>query len=213
MDFNKVYLIFQNYFRPKRMRQFVELFNLKDSDSILDVGGGILNWNYISIRPKITIGNINIEDRDEERFSFRNIDGTNLPYKDDSFDIAFSNSVIEHVGDWDKQEQFAVEIQRVAKNYYVQTPNKWFPIEPHFVSPLIHLLPRNIFRKLLPFLSLWYWVNRPSKQHVDKIFSQTKLLSESQMRELFPDAKIIREKFLFFSKSIIAVRIITNKYD
>ena len=188
------------------MRQFAEIVDLKNDDHILDVGGTPSIWSYIEAEPKITIGNIRAEDRDEGRFSFRNVDGTKLPFNDATFDIAFSNSVIEHVGDWDKQVQFANEIRRVAKYYYVQTPNRWFFVEPHFITPLIHFLPRPVYRKLLPFFSLWYWLKRPTSQEVDAYFGNTKLLDETQMRELFPDALLIKEKFLFFTKSLIAVR-------
>ncbi len=188
------------------MKQFVEICDVKNGDHILDVGGTPLNWSYISVEPKITSGNIRGVDREEGRFSFRNLDGTKLPFNDASFDIASSNSVIEHVGDWGKQMQFANEIRRVAKYYYVQTPNRWFFIEPHFISPLIHFLPRPICRKLLPFFSLWYWITRPTPQKVDQLFEEIKLLDEAQVRELFPDALLIKEKFLFFTKSLIAVR-------
>ena len=173
------------------MRQFAEIVDLKNDDHILDVGGTPLVWSYIEAEPKITIGNIGVEDRDEGRFSFKNVDGTNLPFNDATFDIAFSNSVIEHVGDWDKQVQLANEIRRVAKYYFVQTPNRWFFVEPHFFAPLIHFLPRPVYRKLLPFFSLWYWIKRPTPQEVDVYFGNTKLLDESQMRELFPDALLI----------------------
>ncbi len=114
--------------------------------------------------------------------------------------------MIEHVGDWNKQVQFANEIRRVGKYYYVQTPNRWFLIEQHFMSPLIHFLPRPVFRKLLPFFSLWFWIERPTSQEMDEWFGEIRLLNAAQMRELFPDAVLIKEKFLFFTKSLIAVR-------
>ena len=201
-----VYNIFLDYFRPKRMRQFVKIFGVKNSDKIIDVGGGSLNWSYISTQPNITIGNIDEEDRTEDGFSFKKLDSTELPFEDASFDIAYSNSVIEHVGDWDDQIKFANEIRRVAKFYYVQTPNRWFFVEPHFVAPFIHYLPRRIYRKLIPFFSVWHWVTHPTPQYVDDRFEEIQLLNESQMMQLFPDALLIKEKFLIFTKSLIAVR-------
>ena len=69
-------------------------------------------------------------------------DGCKLPFASRSFDWVFSNAVIEHVGDWQKQKQFADEIRRVAaKGYFVTTPNKYFPIEPHTLLPFYQFLP------------------------------------------------------------------------
>ena len=206
MKIHAFYRVFQHYFSPRRMTQFVDMFRVKNNTSIIDVGGNTLNWSYILVQPKVLVGNIATEDRDEGQFSFRKIDGTKLPFGDESFDIAYSNSVIEHVGNWDKQVKFADEVRRVAKYYYVQTPNRWFFIEPHFITPFIHLLPRPLFRRLLPFFSMWYWVQRPTPQEVTDIMGEIKLLDKAQMRELFPDAQLIEEKFMFFTKSLIAVR-------
>ena len=206
MKIHAFYRVFQHYFRPRRMTQFVDMFCVKNDTSIIDVGGDTTNWSYISVKPKVLVGNIATEDHDEGQFSFRKIDGTKLPFGDESFDIAYSNSVIEHVGNWDKQVKFADEVRRVAKYYYVQTPNRWFFIEPHFITPFIHLLPRPLFRRLLPFFSMWYWVQRPTPQEVTDIMEEIKLLDKAQMRELFPDAQLIEEKFMFFTKSLIAVR-------
>ncbi|PPU68874.1 hypothetical protein XpiCFBP4643_07720 [Xanthomonas pisi] len=69
-------------------------------------------------------------------------DGCALGYADNAFDIAHSNSVIEHVGDAARTHAFADQIRRVAAQYYVQTPNYWFPIEPHYLAPGIQFLPR-----------------------------------------------------------------------
>ena len=63
---------------------------------------------------------------------------------DNEFDIVFSNSVIEHVGDFWKQKLFSSEIQRVGKRYFVQTPSFWFPYEPHTLIPFYQFFPVNI---------------------------------------------------------------------
>ena len=69
-------------------------------------------------------------------------DATNLhEFGDASFDIAFSNSVIEHLSTFENQARMAAEVRRVARAYWVQTPNFWFPIEPHFLVPAWHWLP------------------------------------------------------------------------
>lgn len=70
-------------------------------------------------------------------------DAARLDYPHDAFDVVFSNSVIEHLGGVDAQRAMAREVQRVASLYYVQTPNRYFPIEPHFLFPCAQFLPRS----------------------------------------------------------------------
>jgi SAM-dependent methyltransferase len=69
-------------------------------------------------------------------------DGRELPFPDDAFDVAFSNAVVEHVGEREDQRRFVHELCRVARRVFVSTPNRWFPIETHTLVPLLHWLPR-----------------------------------------------------------------------
>ena len=69
--------------------------------------------------------------------------GTDLPFEDDAFDVAFSNAVIEHVGGREEQRRFVAELCRVAPRVFVSTPNRWFPVETHTLVPLVHWLPRS----------------------------------------------------------------------
>lgn len=129
-----------------------------------------------------------------------------LSAQDNSFDIAYSNSVIEHVGDWESQKAFAHEVRRVARRYYVQTPSRGFFIEPHFIGLFLHWFPKKAQRKLLPFLSLRYWISGESRTFFDDLVHEVNLLTAKQMRELFPDARIVRERFLGMTKSLFAIR-------
>ena len=74
-------------------------------------------------------------------------DGRALPFRDEAFDVVFSNSVIEHVGDAASQRRFAREVARVGRAYWVQTPNRWFPVEQHLLTPLVHWLPKSWQRR------------------------------------------------------------------
>ena len=207
MNIHSIYGIFQNYFRPRRMRMFARMFGVSDQTRIIDLGGTDTNWYYLDKKPDVLIANFYFDDEDVGNLSYRKLDATDLPFEDFSFDVTYSNSVIEHVGDWEKQKAFAREASRMSENYYIQTPNRWFFVEPHFLCPFIHFLPRDLYRKLLPYFSIWYWMTRPSEAELQDMFDEIKLLTKSDMQKLFPDAEIIEEKFLYvFTKSFIAVR-------
>jgi hypothetical protein len=130
-----------------------------------------------------------------------------LDFADHSFDIAFSNSVIEHVGALDEQRAFADELRRVGRQLWVQTPARSFFFEPHLLTPFIHFLPHSWQRRLVRNFTLWGWVTRPSQASVDRMLGELRLLDYATFRALFPDCEIRRERFLGFTKSFVAVRI------
>lgn len=193
-------------FRRKRMLAFQRMFAVSESTRILDVGGTELNWGLMSARPQVTLLNLHVEERNEGRFHWKPGDARQLPFADNSFDICYSNSVIEHVGgpeDWGK---FASEIRRAAPAYYVQTPNYWFPVETHQVSLFLHWLPRRIERRLVRYLSVWGWATRQTQENIDKWLAYNNLLTKRDMVRLFPDAEILVERFLLLPKSLIAAK-------
>jgi len=208
MNIHSVYKPFQLYFRRKRMAQFVDLFGIQDHTEILDVGGAPVNWHMIERRPKVILFNLDSSaDTGDGRFTFVKGDGRDLPYEDQQFKVVYSNSVIEHVGGPEDQQRFADEIRRVGAAYYVQTPNKYFPVEPHFITLGLQWLPFFIKRKLVRWCSVWGLVTRPSQVTVDEFIHSIRLLSIKDMKRLFPDAHIVVEHFLFMTKSIIAVKL------
>jgi hypothetical protein len=134
-------------------------------------------------------------------------DGCALRFKDESFDIAYSNSVIEHVGSWENQQRFAAEVRRIAPRYYVQTPYRYFFVEPHLITPFIHFLPKTIARRLHRNFTVHGLITRPNQDWIDRFHAETRLLTVTEMKRLFPDAIILRERFLGMTKSIIAMRL------
>src|SRR5258708_36283254 len=77
-------------------------------------------------------------------------DGLRLPFRDQAFDVVHSSAVIEHVGSLAGQCAFVGECCRVARRaVFITTPNRWFPVEFHTVLPLVHWLPKEIFRALM----------------------------------------------------------------
>ena len=129
-----------------------------------------------------------------------------LPFPDNSFDIAYSNSVIEHLYTFNNQKTFAREMLRVSKRIYMQTPNKSFLIEPHLITPFIHFLPEGLQRCLLKNFTIWGILTRPSKETVNGFLKEVKLLTQSELKQLFPGCKILKEKWLFFAKSYMVIK-------
>jgi hypothetical protein len=200
------YRPFQKYFRARRMREFERIFSIRDETSIIDVGGTPFNWSFLQSRPRVTLANITEATASGGRFTRVVYDGKVVPFADNSFELCYSNSVIEHVGDAAQTAQFAREIRRLAPSYYVQTPNKWFFIEPHYMCAFLHWLPRSIKRRLLRRVTPWGWIAKPTQAYIDYSLDNIRLLSVGDMRALFPDAIIHRERFLRMTKSIIAIR-------
>ena len=107
-------------------------------------------------------------------------DGCSLPYPDRHFDWVFSNAVLEHVGDRDKQDQFTREMQRVARiGYFLSTPNRAFFIDPHTYLPYYHLLPDSVQRVAV----------HCSLGHMRE-WRPLRLVSERELREMCPSAQV-----------------------
>ncbi len=196
---------FMRRFRPKRMQRFVKLLGIGPATHILDVGGTSFDWALLPFKTNVTILNAEI---DGHLGALRWIigDARRLPFAEKSFDVVYSNSTIEHLYSEDNQRLAAAEIARVGKAYFVQTPNRWFPIEPHYLTPFVHYLPKKWQRRLLRNFTLWGILSRPSQQTCDTDVDEIRLLTTSDMRGLFPDATIYSERFLGLTKSIIAVK-------
>jgi hypothetical protein len=184
---------------------------------IIDVGGNKWYWNIISEKilqeknVKITIINLPGMNsfQDDEIFNFLEGDGCNLSnFDNDSFHIAHSNSVVEHVGNWDNMLKFASEIKRVSKGYFVQTPYFWFPMEPHFMIPFFHWLPEPVRVSMVMKFDL---ARRKKKKDINSAVQSIEhvhLIDKKMFGELFKDAQINFEKVFFIPKSMIAVKCI-----
>jgi len=134
-------------------------------------------------------------------------DACDLKYEDSSFDLVYSNSVIEHVGDFSRQKLFAEEARRVGGDLWVQTPAQECPLEPHYMAPFVHWLPVRVRRKLLRWFTPWGWLTKPDQKKIDVTIQYTQLLTKSQFITLFPDCEIYEEKLLgIIPKSYTAYR-------
>ncbi len=194
------------------MDRFLDLIPRGRPASILDVGGyeyfwldvwddrcqnvsiTLLNLTAQSLTGKIPAVSCSGDARDMSCFHDR------------QFDLCFSNSVIEHVGTFGDQVRMAREIKRVAEGYFVQTPYRYFPIEPHFHFPAWAQLPVSVRVALHQRFDLGYmpresdWIKNLSD------IDQIRLISIREMKALFPDGYLYKEKLGPITKSLISIR-------
>lgn len=212
--------------RLKRAKIFRDAFAITEQTRILDLGSetGANIANVLDGTParpeNVYIADINAEQVAEgaRRFGFNAVEvdeARPLPFDDDFFDIVYCSSVIEHVtvpkaDVWTvrsgrefrehslrRQREFANEIKRLGKQYFVQTPYRHFPVESHSWLPVVAWLPRRVLIPVLRFSNL-FWVKKTSPDWY--------LLNRREMSELFPDAQIVDEKSMGLAKSLIAIR-------
>lgn len=213
ISIHKLYGQIFKIWRAKRFKLFGEKLQPTRDDRLVDVGGYPAFW--ISHAPIVrSIDSINLEkypwdgsSHPEHRITTLAGDGKNLEIADNSYDIAFSNSVIEHVGAWEDQVAFAEEIRRIGDALWVQTPAYECPIEPHYLAPFVHWLPPSIRRKVVRYATPWGWMTKPSVKDVDFMVDTTRLLTYKEMQTLFPDCEIHKEYlFKIIPKSYVAIR-------
>ena len=192
------------------MRRFARELHITAHTRVLDVGGTPETWDMLAVRPRVTL--LNTPRTKAElagASSWVAGDGRALPFRDAAFDVVFSNSVIEHVGDAQSQRAFACEVARVGRAYWVQTPNRWFPVEQHLLTPLVHWLPQPWQRWIVPRFTLWSMLVRPSADrrafYVAHYLHDVRLLSAAEFAVLFPEARLIRERVCGWTKSLVAV--------
>jgi len=217
---------FRSKARAKRAHIFQNAFTITSDIRILDIGSED-GSNIKNVLQSTTAepSNVYIADISEEavnqgheKYGFVPVEIPEkgmLPFDDGFFDIVYCSSVIEHVTVpkaevWslksgaefrkralEQQRAFANEIRRLGKSYFVQTPNKWFPIESHTWLPMVSYLPRRV---LVPILSITnrIWVKKTTPDWF--------LLSSSDMQNVFPDAVLKKEKFVGLTKSIMAIK-------
>jgi SAM-dependent methyltransferase len=148
--------------RERKLQLFLELLRPGPESSVVDVGvtdalfgGGSTDNFFEALYPwpgRVTaVGHTSLE-RFAAAFPKVTVvqaDGRNLPFGDDTFELGFSNAVVEHVGGREEQRRFVHELCRVAQHVFVTTPNRFFPLEVHSLVPFAHWLPRSARDRVL----------------------------------------------------------------
>ncbi|WP_292897116.1 methyltransferase domain-containing protein [Nitratireductor sp.] len=202
--------------RFQRIRRLIEdALDEKQQINILDLGGTEEYWqigadflNQHRHRLKITLLNLEAEEV-EDKGIFEAFAGDAADPKllqGERFDLVHSNSVVEHMGSWDRMLRFAENSKRLSRRYFVQTPNFWFPFEPHFRLPGFQYLPRSIQVSLVQRFQLGFFPRTPDRAEACTLVRHNTLISAAQMQRLFDDGNIVFEKFAFLNKSIMAIR-------
>ncbi|ANY19416.1 Methyltransferase domain protein [Tsuneonella dongtanensis] len=219
---SRLFQAMQQRFRSRRFALVESMIERMLSERaevrVLDVGGRARYWHLLrhDLRNRVHITILNFD----EELAFQAAhavaelhceqatgDGCSMPqYGDGEFDFVHSNSVIEHVGGYARMQDFAAEIRRVGRAYYVQTPNFWFPIDPHTAFPLLHWMPDPV--RLFAFTRFRIGLARKVDfESAGRRIDGTRMIGRGTMKALFPDADHRTERFaLLFAKSLIATR-------
>lgn len=190
--------------RGKRMREFSTRMAVEEAASVIDLGGQPMIWSGVDTSLKITIlnlpGIVQIASKSHHQIEYVVGDACEVTgYKDASFDIVFSNSVIEHVGDRAARAKFAREVQRLGRAYWVQTPCKYFPIEPHNGMPFWWFYPKALREAII---ARW----KKKLPEWTEMIEGTDIVSRRELETLFPGGVILVERFLGLPKSYIVYR-------
>jgi len=193
--------------RRRRWTLLMETFPDLESMRVLDLGGVVQSWAPAPVMPeKLTMVNLFPQSSDTPAVEAIQGDACKLPSALDGerFDLVFSNSVIEHVGGHDRREGFADSVLSMSDRHWVQTPYRYFPVEPHWVFPGFQFLP---LRARAEVTRHWPLGRHTAvlKEAVDASLT-VELLDVTGMRHYFPGSEIRHERLFGVTKSLIAVR-------
>ena len=197
--------------RRRRFQLFRALVEpLEAPIRVLDVGGTAGFWRMVPPEWKsdLRITLLNLTHPDEVPEGFESVEGDARDLKgfdDASFDVVFSNSVIEHVGTAEDQRRMAAEVRRVGRRHYVQTPNRRFLIEPHFQFPLFQYLPEALRVGLVRRFALGWYPRLPDPEEAAELVRSIRLMTRSEFAGLFPGSTIVTERLFGLPKSFIAI--------
>jgi hypothetical protein len=179
---------------------------------VLDLGGTVESWLRAPVRPAhVTVVNLFEPGETDEPWltpllgdacAATEVEGVDP----EGYDLVFSNSLLEHVGGHSQRSRLAAGVTALAPRYWVQTPYRYFPVEPHWLFPGMQFLPVAARARIA---SSWPLAHSPGgtiEESRDAV-QWTELVGVAEMRTYFPEAEIVHERFLGLTKSLIAVRV------
>ena len=200
--------------RRQRFQILLDMMENSSEVSILDIGGTPQYWemmttgNGLAEKLHVTLLNLGANATSHPNFTTLVGDGRNMPqFTDRQFDIVFSNSTIEHVGDFEDQQQMANEVRRVGRRYYVQTPNRYFPIEPHFVFPFFQFLPVAARTWLVQHFQLGWMSKMPDREQALREVTNIRCWAGKKCSGSFPRRPFLRRSLAASSNRLWPTRL------
>jgi len=192
--------------RDRRWDHFLSLFPDVADMRVLDLGGTPMAWRVMPARPQHVVC-VNLDSSstaEEDWIELVAGDACNLPgsLKSERFDLVFSNSLIEHLGGIKQREIFASVVLDKAPRHWVQTPYRYFPVEPHWVAPGLQFLP--LAARALLARSWNFGHMRSTRTTAVDDCLWVELLSKTEMKALFPQSTLWAERFGGLTKSLVA---------
>jgi hypothetical protein len=192
--------------RGRRWSLFLETFPDVNEMTVLDVGGDVRAWRLAGVRPKhLILLNIFPQEVEEDWITAVVGDACDPPAGLPEPDLVYSNSVIEHVGGHARRLDFAKTV-RSCERYWVQTPSRSFPIEPHFMFPFLQHLPRSLQMRAVARWPVGNYSGVKDRREALSYLLDIELLGAEEMRFYFPDAELHRERIAALTKSFIAIK-------
>jgi hypothetical protein len=190
--------------RLRRFQMLLQLFPDLEEMRVVDLGGRPATWEQLPKPPRQVVC-VNLEHHESPAEWNTTVTGDIFDPSVISglgrFDLAYSNSTIEHVGGHARRLEFVRLVRALAPRYWVQTPNRYFPIEPHAVFPGFQFLPTRLQRAIAR-----RWPLSPLGTDGDLLeeILSIDLLSSTELRFYFPDGQIWKERVAGLTKSLVA---------
>ncbi len=198
--------------RSRRWGQLLERFPYLPDMNVVDLGGTTEYWRRSPVRPRsVTVVNLTEPGTSDEEWL--------VPVEGDAcdagsilaatgasgFDLVISNAVIEHVGGHANRVRFAASVRELSARHWVQTPYRYFPLEPHWLFPGMQFLPVAARARVA---LAWPLQHTRAASYADALSSVqwTELVGRSEMAAYFPDSEIVAERVAGLTKSLIALR-------
>jgi hypothetical protein len=192
--------------RGRRWAELMRRFPDLDQMKVLDLGGRPQFWRDAPVRPA-TVTTVNLIDlpADEPWMTTLVADACADRWTHGTFDLVISNSLLEHLGGVARRRQFADVVHAASTRWWIQTPYRYFPIEPHWFFPGFQFLPLPMRISITRRWPLGYR-RAKTREQAYELVQEVELVTITEMRKLFPEGDLWKERMAGLVKSLVAVR-------